>query len=165
MSLHGDAAAAVPVTWRYSVPYPDRRACAFETRVDDAVAIWFGPLRRLWPAPEHILLFVCRERGMEVTLDVGMGGAVVLGAVGLYSLVFWVPRWLESLAPVPRVVLDESLALAPSPSKKFDLKAHEAQGPPGSVDPGVVKCWDPCTLTDLGVQPACSMSVTPASRM
>ena len=56
--------------------------------------------------------------------------------------------------PVARASVDPALAEAPSGGKTFDLKAHESAGASGKLDTSVVKCWDPCTLADLGAVPA-----------
>ena len=56
--------------------------------------------------------------------------------------------------PVARASVDPALAEAPSGGKTFDLKAHESAGAYGKLDTSVVKCWDPCTLADLGSVPA-----------
>ena len=56
--------------------------------------------------------------------------------------------------PVARASVDPALAEAPSGGKTFDLKAHESAGASGKLDTSVVRCWDPCTLADLGAVPA-----------
>ena len=60
--------------------------------------------------------------------------------------------------PVARAAVDPALAEAPSGGKTFDLKAHESAGAYGKLDTSVVRCWDPCTLADLGSVPATAPS-------
>lgn len=89
-------------------------------------------------------------------IEVDLNALAWYGAAGLAA--YAVARFGLALAarPLPRVVVDESLAAPASAPGSFDLAAHEASGAAGALDLRVVKCWDPCTLADLGDVPATS---------
>mmetsp|Transcript_35117 Transcript_35117/g.108797 ORF Transcript_35117/g.108797 Transcript_35117/m.108797 type:complete len:598 (-) Transcript_35117:64-1857(-) len=91
---------------------------------------------------------------MLVTIDVFETLKLIAGLVVAYYVIDFsgiVFEW-----PVPRVSVDPALAEPPTGAKKFDLKAHEAAGAARTLDQSVVRCWDPCTLADLGTVPTTS---------